>query len=57
MNAEAEIAAMRIALDALEDPKAPLMLKIAATRYVYRGEREFFLALLREASEALGLTP
>ena len=44
------VAAMRLALDALGDKACPPVLRLAAWRYVYRGEEQTFLGLLREAA-------
>ena len=56
MRIRAEIAMMRLALDALEDRAAPLVLALAAHRFVYHGERETFEALLRAAASRLPAT-
>lgn len=44
---------MRLALDALTDKTCPPVLVLAAWRYVYRGEGETFIGLLREAADLL----
>ena len=56
MTEKQAVAAMMLATDAAADPYAPPVLKLAAVRYIYRGEGELFLSLLREAAVALGLS-
>jgi hypothetical protein len=46
-----QVAAMHLALDALEDRACPPVLRLAAWKYVYRGQAEPFLGLLRCAAK------
>ena len=54
---EQDLALARLAFDALEDPFAPLSLKLAAHGFVYHGELDPFRRLLVTAAKNLGLGP